>query len=79
MPFIATNQARRTDDIVAVALNGGKVTLAFRSALFDAANRAGMSVNEFVLLAAAARLKASGYSFPSVFSTSDVRVEGEAA
>ena len=34
-------------------LNGGRVTSGFRSSLFDAANRAGVSVNEFVITAAA--------------------------
>ncbi|HTM77231.1 MAG TPA: hypothetical protein VL133_06340 [Devosia sp.] len=32
--------------IVPISLNGGRVTSSFRSALFDAASRAGTSVNE---------------------------------
>lgn len=72
MTFPATNQARNTDDIVAVALNGGRVTFGFRAALFEAAGRVGVSVNEFVLQAAADKLIASGHDFPGVFHAGDL-------
>lgn len=52
-------------------LNGGRVTSGFRSSLFDAANRAGMSVNEFVITAAAEKLMQRGASFPGVFRKGD--------
>ena len=52
-------------------LNGSRVTPGFRSSLFDAANRAGMSVNEFVITAAAEKLKQRGASFPGVFRKGD--------
>lgn len=58
--------------IVAVALNGGRVTSEFRTALFDAANRAGMSVNEFVLTTTAKNLKADGAQFRGVFRRGDI-------
>ena len=57
---------------VNLCLNGGRVTSGFRSSLFDAANRAGMSVNEFVITAAAEKLMQRGMSFPGVFRKGDV-------
>lgn len=53
-------------------LRGARVTGAFRSALFDAANRAGMSVNEFALVATAEKLKRAGADFPGVFRAGDL-------
>ena len=52
---------------VALSLSGAKVSAGFRAALFDAANKYGMSVNQFTLEAAGAFLKAAGYEFPDVF------------
>lgn len=57
---------------VAIMLTGSKVTAGFRSSLFSAANRCGMSVNEFVITAAAEKLKASGEQFPGVFRPGDI-------
>ncbi|WP_206118655.1 hypothetical protein [Rhizobium laguerreae] len=54
--------------IVALSLTGGRVTKGFREALFDGAARAGISVNEFVLLAAGDKLVALGRDFPGVFA-----------
>lgn len=54
--------------IVALSLAGGRVTKGFRDALFDGAARAGISVNEFVLLAAGEKLTAQGRDFPGVFT-----------
>lgn len=52
---------------VHILLRGAQVTPAFRSAIFDVANRAGMTVNEFVLAAAGEKLRKLGRDFPSVF------------
>lgn len=54
--------------VVALSLTGGRVTKGFRDALFDGAARAGISVNEFVLLAAGEKLTAEGRNFPGVFT-----------
>lgn len=69
---IVTKQRKKKDPIVNVMLNGGRVTAGFRTALFDAANRAGVSVNEFVLTAAAEKLSASGCYFSGVFEPGDI-------
>jgi hypothetical protein len=67
----------RKDSLVVVALNGGRVTKAFRDALFAAADRAGVSVNELVLTAAGDRLREQGHEFPSVFGSPDERLPGD--
>ncbi|MBO9168348.1 hypothetical protein [Rhizobium sp. L245/93] len=59
------------EPVVAVMLSGGRVTNGFREALFDAANRVGMTPNQFVLQAAAEKLKVSGRSFSGVFHPGD--------
>ncbi len=64
---------------VPLFLNGARVTSGFRSALFDAANRAGITPNEFVITAAAEKLARSGASFPGVFRAGDAPVESQAA
>jgi hypothetical protein len=56
---------------VALMLTGGRVLAGFRASLFAAANRAGMSVNEFVLRAAGDQLLAGGADFPGVFEPGD--------
>jgi hypothetical protein len=58
----------RPERTVQLLLRGAKVTPAFRSAVFEAANRAGMTANEFVLIATGERLRQLGSDFPSVFS-----------
>lgn len=73
MPIIATRHRKQKDPIVNVMLNGGRVTSGFRAALFAAASRAGVSVNEFVLTAAAEKLRASGNQFAGVFESGDMR------
>lgn len=55
-------------------LKGARVTSDFRDELFDAANRAGVSVNEFCITAAAEKLEAHGRSFVGVFSRRDFAV-----
>ena len=59
-------------------LNGGRVTSGFRSSLFDAASRAGISVNEFVITAAAEKLVQRGAAFPGVFRNGDLSPSDEA-
>lgn len=66
------NKRPQKDPIVNVMLNGGRVTSGFRAALFAAASRAGVSVNEFVLTATAEKLRASGGQFSGVFETGDL-------
>ena len=72
MAIIATKQSRQKDSIVNVMLNGGRVTAGFRAALFAAASRAGVSVNEFVLTAAAEKLRTAGSQFSGVFEPGDL-------
>jgi len=71
MSIVPTRQKQK-DSIVNVMLNGGRVTAGFRTALFEAANRAGVSVNEFVLTATAEKLCASGRRFSGVFEPGDM-------
>jgi len=72
MPITATKQRKQRDPIVALMLTGGRVTAGFRAALFSAASRAGISVNEFVLTAAAEKLRASGQHFSGLFEAGDL-------
>ncbi|APO67250.1 hypothetical protein IE4872_CH01608 [Rhizobium gallicum] len=72
MTIINTRQRKQRDPIVSLLLNGGRVTSGFRAALFAAASRAGISVNEFVLQAAAEKLRASGSQFSGVFEPGDL-------
>lgn len=60
-------------------LRGASVTRDFREALFDAANRAGVTPNEFVIVAAAEKLTASGRTFPGVFQARDFEMVGMAS
>ena len=53
-------------------LNGSQVTVGFRKALFEAALRTDLTLNEFVLARAAERLAADGYEFPGVFEAGDL-------
>lgn len=72
MPITATKNRKQKDPIVALMLTGGRVTAGFRAALFAAASRAGVSVNEFVLTAAAEKLRASGQHFSGLFEPGDL-------
>ncbi|PWE55593.1 hypothetical protein DEM27_15450 [Metarhizobium album] len=60
------------DRSVNLMLRGGRVTEGFRENLFDAANREGRSVNEFVLRSAAEKLLRSGRPISGVFDSGDV-------
>ncbi|KAB0676014.1 hypothetical protein [Aureimonas leprariae] len=57
-------------------LNGARVNRDFREALFDAANRAGVTPNEFCITAAAEKLIAGGRRFPGVFQVNDFEMVG---
>ena len=73
MNVISESGSRRlADEIVPVALNGGRVTSGFRAALFDAASRHGISVNELVLRATAEKLRDAGGHFSGVFHPGDM-------
>lgn len=69
---MSTKRQRSKDPIVNLMLNGGRVTETFRAALFDSAGRAGISINEFVLEAAAEKLLAAGNRFSGVFQPGDI-------
>lgn len=72
MTIIASRPRRQKDPIVPIMLNGGRVTAGFRAALFAAASRAGVSVNEFVLLAAGEKLRTIGAAVEGVFEPGDL-------
>lgn len=59
---------------VNLTLRGGRVTTGFRAALFAAAGRAGMSINEYVLWSVGERLARSaiGANVDGVFSPGDL-------
>ncbi|MDC9808414.1 hypothetical protein [Rhizobium binxianense] len=57
-----------------IMLRGAMVMTDFRESLFDAANRAGMTPNEFCLQAAAEKLRASGRQFAGVFAPGDTEM-----
>lgn len=57
---------------VALKLNGSRVLPGFRSAVFEAANRAGVSVNEYVLRSTAAELSRKGADIDGVFAPGDL-------
>ncbi len=73
----ATATHSRREPVVALMLSGGRVCLGFRKALFDAANRSGMSVNEYVLQAAAEKLQAAGREFPGIFEPGDLATDND--
>ncbi|MDO6963984.1 hypothetical protein [Rhizobium alvei] len=62
----------KNSERVPVSLPGARVTVDFRDALFDAANKAGVSPNEFVLRAAAEKLTSRGQSLPGIFEVGDI-------
>ncbi|MNL71145.1 hypothetical protein D3C87_1962560 [compost metagenome] len=68
-----TNPTVSREITVNVALRGARVTSSFRDSLFDAANRSGMTPNEFVLQAAAEKLKATGSNFSGLFAPGDLK------
>lgn len=72
MAHVISIQRRAKEQVVNLMLTGSKVTSGYRAALFAAANRAGVSVNEFVLTAASEKLRASGAEFSGVFEPGDI-------
>lgn len=58
--------------IVPLTLAGGRVIEGFRDALFDAAAREGVSVNEFAIRAAARELVGRGVRLDGVFRRGDL-------
>ena len=72
-------QILNADPLVPVTLNDNRVTRSFREALFEAADRDGLTASEFALRAAAEKIKATGRQFSGVFRPGDVSREGVAA
>ncbi|MGV0910334.1 hypothetical protein [Martelella sp. FOR1707] len=60
---------------VPVMLRGAVVMEGFQQSLFDAANRAGMTPNEYVLEAAAEKLRSTGRRFSGLFSPGDIATQ----
>lgn len=77
MPFIANNHDENADEIVAMHLNGARVTRGFRTELFTHAGRLGLTVNEYLVIAAAEKLQRAGHAFPGVFSPGDFATSTE--
>lgn len=69
---IAKGSHVQTDHVVNVMLTGGRVTSTFREALFAAAGRAGIPVNQFVIEATAEKLIDDGFVFSGVFRAGDL-------
>lgn len=67
--------AKQREPIQPIMLRGGRVTGSFKAELIDAANRAGMSPNEYVLHATAEKLQASGRTISGLFWPGDLKQE----
>jgi hypothetical protein len=67
-----TRQKPDFEPLVPMMLNDNRVTRSFREALFEAADRHGLTVSEFALRAAAEKLQASGRQFTGVFRVNDI-------
>ena len=65
MPNAKTKIDQEYDGPVNVMLTGGRVTSSFRQALFLAAGRSGMTVNEFALRAAGVDLVVDRRALPA--------------
>lgn len=74
MSSLAAKQSFPRESRVDVMLTGARVMSGFREQLFDAANRAGMTPNEFCLQAAAEKLASSGRTFSGLFHPGDLSV-----
>ncbi|MEH3109471.1 MAG: hypothetical protein PGN22_05125 [Agrobacterium cavarae] len=64
--------AKQREPIQPIMLRGGRVTGSFKTELMDAANRAGMTANEFVMRAAAEKLLANGRQISGLFWPGDI-------
>jgi len=71
-----TTKTTKREGRAPVMLRGASVMTSYRDALFDAANRAGMTPNEFVLQAAAEKLAATGRPFTGIFYPGDFTKAG---
>lgn len=69
MAHLSNQDPKRSCNLL---LNGSQVTAGFREALFDAAGKSDLTLNEFVIARAAERLAADGYEFPGVFEAGDL-------
>jgi len=67
-----TYQQPSFEPLVPMMLNDNRVTRSFREALFEAADRHGLTVSEFALRAAAEKLKRSGRDFSGIFRNGDL-------
>lgn len=63
---------RQNAERVPVTLRGANVLTGFRDALFDASNRAGITPNEFALVAIGEKLVRSGRRVNGVFEVGDI-------
>lgn len=61
---------------VPLTLGDGRVDADFRSALFDASDREGVSAHEFCLLAAAEKLHSRGFPVKGVWRKGDLEARG---
>ena len=76
MSDIQITKTKKREGRSPVMLRGASVMTSYRDALFDASNRAGMTPNEFVLQAAAEKLKAAGRDISGVFYPGDLNEHG---
>ena len=67
-----SNPHHHSRERVPVSLPGARVLPEFRDRLFDAANRAGVSPNEFALRAVAEKLASRGHELPGIFEVGDL-------
>jgi hypothetical protein len=67
------HESQNHSRLVQLALSSTRVTAAFRAEIFSAADRAGMTVNEFVVEATAEKLRRAGRQFPGPFRDSELR------
>ncbi|MCV3734988.1 hypothetical protein OCK02_02135 [Rhizobium sp. TRM96647] len=68
-----TMDAKARTSRAAVFLRSATVTTDFRETLFDACRREGVTPNEFVLQAAAEKLKSKGRQFSGLFRAGDLK------
>ena len=74
---MANSTAKHREPIVPMMLNGGRVLKQFRTEVWSAADRAGVSVNEFCLRAVGKALVEAGADIPGVFTPGDINTNGQ--
>ena len=67
-----SNPHHQSRERVPVSLPGARVTIDFRDALFDAANKAGVTPNEYALRAVAEKLGSRGHQLAGIFEVGDI-------